>query len=276
VTVRDSGLVRSDRCGLDELFLAFGVGEAKRGRLALRPDWARRWTGAWRTSGGEVVCAIRDLAAVPVAGCEPVRRFSWRARQRHRPGLEFLVSTGGLHGFESLEERSLLVVLDFVGTVVEVLPQPFRLRFETVDGFSEHITDLLAVFWDGSRWLFDVRPARLIKERDETCFAAAGEAALAVGWRYSVVTGWRPHVLSVLDALSAQRRPLEDQLGLQARMLEATARGSVTFGELVAATSLPVVARAHALHLLWHRRLGVDLSRPLGDRSLVWSVAETG
>jgi hypothetical protein len=29
------------------------------------------------------------------------------------------------------------------------------------------------------------------------------------------------------------------------------------------------VARAHLLHLLWHRRIGVDLSQPLTDKSLV-------
>lgn len=183
--------------------------------------------------------------------------------------------TGRLHGFESLEERSLLLALDFLGTVVEVLPQPFRLRFETgSDGFGEHIPDFLAVFGNGARWLFDVRPARLIKEEDEVCFAAAGEAALASGWRYPVVTGWRPHALAVLDALSAQRRDLEDRLGLQERMLEVARAGSLPFGELAAATSLPVVARAHALHLLWHRRLGTGLSGPLGDRSLVWPAAE--
>jgi hypothetical protein len=210
---------------------------------------------------------VRDLGSAPVAGCEPVRRFSWRQRQRHRPGLEFLVSTGRLHGFESLEERSLLLALDFAGTVAEVLPQPFRLRFETVaEGFREHVPDFLAVFRHGPGWLFDVRPAGLIKEQDETCFAAAGEAALAAGWRYSVVGGWRPHVLAGLDALSAQRRPREDQMGLRARLLRVASGGPVAFGELVAATSLPVVARAHALHLLWHRRLGVDLlSRAVED-----------
>ncbi len=203
VTVSDPASVRSDRCGLEELFPAYETGQGARRHLALGPQWPRRWTGAWRTLGGEVVCAARDLGSVPVAGCEPVRRFSWRARQRHRPGLEFLVSTGHLHGFESLEERSLLLALDFLGTVVEVLPQPFRLRFETGSGgFGEHIPDFLAVFGNGARWLFDVRPARLIKEEDEVCFAAAGEAALASGWRYSVVTGWRPHALAVLDALS--------------------------------------------------------------------------
>jgi hypothetical protein len=161
--------------------------------------------------------------------------------------------------------------------VAEVLPQPFRLRFETAaGGFRDHVPDFLAVFRDGSGWLFDVRPAGLIEEDDETCFAAAGEAALAAGWRYSVVAGWRPHVLAGLDALSAQRRPLEDRLGLQGCLLQAASKGPAAFRDLVAAAPLPAVARAHALHLLWHRRLGTDLSRPLGDRSLVWSAAGNG
>ena len=269
--------VWSDCCGLEELFLAYGIGDAERARLALGAQWARRWTATWRAPGGDVECAVRDLESVPVAGCEPVRRFSWRQRQRHRPGLEFLVSTGRLHGVESLEERSLLLALDFTGVVEEVLSQPFRLRFETAaGGFREHVPDFLAVFGDGSGWLFDVRPAGLIEEDDETCFAAAGEAALAAGWRYSVVAGWRPHVLAALDALSAQRRPLEDQMGLQGCLLQAASEGPAAFGDLVAATPLPAVARAHALHLLWRRRLGTDLSRPLGDRSLVWPAAGNG
>lgn len=182
-----------------------------------------------------------------------------------------MVSTGRLHGFESLEERSLLLALDFTGSAVEILPQPFRLRFETAAGESSgHIPDFLAVFRDGSRWLFDVRPADLVKEKDATCFAAAAEAALEAGWRYSVVAGWRPHVLTGIDALSAQRRDLEDRLGLQDCLLQVVSAGPAAFGDLAAAAPLPAVARAHALHLLWRRRLGTDLSRPLGDRSLVW------
>jgi hypothetical protein len=201
----------------------------------------------------------------------PVRRFTWRQRQRHRPGLQFMVSTGRLHGFESLEERSLLLALDFTGTVEEVLSQPFRLEFETAGGDrGEHIPDFLAVFRDGSRWLLDVRPAGRIEDDDAVKFAAAAEAALEAGWRYSVVAGWRPHVLSALDALSAQRRELEDRLGLEDELFRAVADGPAAFGDMVAATRLPAVARAHALHLLWRRQLGTDLARPLGDRSPVW------
>jgi hypothetical protein len=269
--------VRSDCCGLDELFLGYGIGDAEHSRLELGPKWPQRWTATWRVSGGDVVSAVRDLGLVPAAGCEPVRRFSWARRQRHRPGLQFMVSTGRLHGFESLEERSLLLALDFTGAVKEVLPQPFLLRFGTSGGeFREHVPDFLAVLRDGSRWLFDVRPARLVKEDDATCFAAAAEAALEAGWRYSVVAGWRPHVLTGIDALSAQRRDLEDRLGLQDRLLRIVSAGPAAFGDLAAATPLPAVARAHALHLLWRRRLGIDLSRPVGDVSLVWLAGGNG
>ncbi|MGV4987155.1 TnsA-like heteromeric transposase endonuclease subunit [Streptomyces sp. NRAIS4] len=216
---------------------------------------------------------MRDLAAVPLLRSQPVRRFTWRARQRHRPGLQFLVSTGRHHGFESLEEQRLLLILDFL-RVQEVLPQPFRGEFAQAEGRTEHTPDFLAVMADGSRWLFDVRPGHLIKEADALKFAAAAEAAFASGWRYAVVTGWPRHVWSVLDALSAQRWHLDDLLGLQAEVLREAAAGPTTFGELVCHTSLPAVARAHALHLLWHRRLGVDPGLPLDDGSLVWPTGE--
>ena len=79
-----------------------------------------------------------------------------------------------------------------------------------------------------------------------------------------------------IDALSAQRRDLQDILGLQERLLDAVSAGPAAFGDLVGATPLPAVARAHALHLLWRRRLGTDLSRPLGDASPVWLAGENG
>ncbi|MFH9089087.1 hypothetical protein [Streptomyces sp. NPDC017673] len=93
------------------------------------PDWLCTWTTVWKAGKVEVIVPARDLADGPTGLSVPVRRFSWRAGQRHRSGLEFLVSTGRQHGFESLVERRLLLVLDFAGGVVEVLSQPFRLRF---------------------------------------------------------------------------------------------------------------------------------------------------
>jgi hypothetical protein len=61
---------------------------------------------------------------------------------------------------------------------------------------------------------------------DRVRFAALAEAALAAGGLYVVVTGWRSHVLSTVDTLSAQRRPLADGLGLRP-LLAAVAGGPV-------------------------------------------------
>ncbi len=211
---------------------------------------------------------------MPCAGCEPVRRFSWRAGQRHRPGLQYLVSTGRHHGFESVAEQRLLLALDFAADLVDVLSQPFRLRFTTTEGWREHTPDFLALTRTGG-WLIDVRPGDRIADEDRVCFAAAGEAAFACGWQYTVVTGWRPYAMTTLDTLSAQRRPLADQFGLQAQLLAGAMDGPRSFGELAAGTRMPAVARAHLLHLLWRRRLGIDLNSPLTDAAVVWSPPET-
>jgi hypothetical protein len=106
-----------------------------------------------------VICPVRDLGSFPVPGCQPVRRFSWRRSQRHRPGLQFMVSTGLHHGFESLEEARVLLALDFAEAVTQVICQPFRLRFTTAEGTGEHIPDVLAVP-GADKWLIDVRPSR--------------------------------------------------------------------------------------------------------------------
>jgi hypothetical protein len=259
----------SDRCGWEEL-LAPGFDELDEAgkSLLLGPGWAREWTAYWKFGDGPASCPVRDLAAMPLRGARPVRRFSWSTSQRHRAGLQYMVSTGRHHGFESHAEQELLLALDFAGDLVDVLSQPFRLEFTAAGGPGRHTPDFLAVTGDGA-WLIDVRPGARIEAADRVRFAAAAEAALSCGWRYAVVAGWLPNVQATLDTVSAQRRPLTDPLGLQPALLAVAGGGPVRFGELVEHGGIPAAARAHALHLIWERRLGIDLSAPLGDGSLV-------
>ncbi|MGI5171671.1 TnsA-like heteromeric transposase endonuclease subunit [Spirillospora sp. CA-253888] len=214
----------------------------------------------WRTAQAEGCCSVRDLAGAPVAEMLPMRRFSWRPGQRHRPGLQFMVATG-----------RLLLALDFVGGVEEVLSQPFRLRFITAEGAAEHTPDFL-VLTPGAGWLLDVRPAELVGPGDMVRFAAMARAAAAVGWRYAVVAGWRHQVMAGVEALSARRRAMSDPLGLQAVMLDVVARAPGPLRQVVEGTGVAAVARPHLVHLLWHRRLSVDLAEPLGDGSWIFAV----
>jgi len=53
-----------------------------------------------------------------------VASFAWRTGRRHRPGLQFLVSTAIITGFESLEEQRFLLALDFAGGITDVVSRP--------------------------------------------------------------------------------------------------------------------------------------------------------
>jgi hypothetical protein len=241
----------------------------------LSPDWARKWTTSWRVNGAEVICPVRDTASFEAGRAEPVRRFTWRTGQRHRPGLAFMVSTGLQVGFESLEEAKLLLALDFLGGITTLLCQPFWLHFLTPDGAAKHAPDVLAIT-TSETWLIDVRPQGRIGPDDRVKFAATAEVALACGWRYLVVAGWRQQVMTTLDGISSQRRSSSDPLKLRPLILDRLRSGPCPFGTLVADTIAPAVARAQLLHLLWWRRAGVDLACPLTDDSIVHPAEEGG
>ncbi|WP_257153645.1 TnsA-like heteromeric transposase endonuclease subunit [Streptomyces lunaelactis] len=264
----------SDVCGLDDLAVASTGFTAYSQQLDLGEQWPARWTTTWKVGRTSVVHAVRDLAEVDVSQCTPVRRFTWRTDQYHRPGLEYLVTTDRHHGFESFEEERLLLVTDFAAGLVEALSQPFRLRLRAGGRRVEHTPDYL-LLTDSGPYLVDVRPADRIRSADALKFAATAEVALAAGWNYSVVTGWRRYALGTVDALSAERRDLPDVLGTQGQLIEAVAHEPMPFGDLVGQCRYPAIARAHASHLMWHRYMGVDLSGPYGDWSLV-RLAERG
>lgn len=75
-----------------------------RAGLDLGGDWPDRWTVTWKSDGDQVSCSVRELLRSPRVDADPIRSFAWQRGQRHRPGLQFLVSTGRHHGAESLEE----------------------------------------------------------------------------------------------------------------------------------------------------------------------------
>lgn len=262
------GAVWSDACRLEDLaVLDMGFMDYAQA-LDLDEKWPSRWTTTWKFGSVPVANPVCDLGRVDLGRSVPVRRFTWRTDQFHRPGLEYLMATDRHHGFESHEEERLLLVADFAAGLVEALCQPFRLRFLSGGKVIRHTPDFLLVTESGL-FLIDVRPAGRIKPEDALKFAAAAEAALSAGWQYGVVAAWRRHVWTNVDALSAERRPLPDVLGIQGQLRDAAVQGPLPFGELVERCRIPAIGRAHAIHLLWHRHLGVDLSGPFGDASLV-------
>jgi hypothetical protein len=263
--------LRSDLCRLAHLLdPVYQVTGKDRQALSLGTGWTTRWLAQMKTAGRKVTWPVKDLSDFPAACMQPVRPFSWRTNQHHRPGLAYMVSTGRHHGHESIAEKNLLLALDFAGDATEVVSQPMKMMFYASGSKGEHTPDFLVTTRSGTL-LIDVRPAGLIKEEDRVRFAAAAEVALACGWYYVVAAGWKRQVMATIQALSAQRRHLDDPLGIQDQILREAARGPCRYLRLVEATSHPAIGRAHAVHLLWHRRLGIDLSAPLTDQAMTWA-----
>ncbi|MEU6472432.1 TnsA-like heteromeric transposase endonuclease subunit [Streptomyces massasporeus] len=233
----------------------------------------RGWSTRWSAAGAEVVIPVSAHApALPPPTTVPVRQFSWRPGQRHRPGLGYSTLTGRLHGFESLAERRLLLVLDFVASAGEILSQPFTLRFTVSGRRMEHVPDFAVIDDGGSVLVVDVRPGGRGQRADAVKFAATARAATAAGWAYVLVAGWRPRAVETVEVLAGWRRAMQDRLGCQELLLAAVEAGPMRLAQLAATTGMPAVARAHLLHLLWHRRLAVDLDDVLGDASWVHPV----
>ncbi|WP_344462606.1 TnsA-like heteromeric transposase endonuclease subunit [Kitasatospora kazusensis] len=238
--------------------------------LDLDPGWSSLWSAAWKIGKAERTGPVAELNSAPVAGCIPWRGFTWRQRQHHRPGLESVLMTGRQHGFESHREDQFVVMADFVGESEELLSQPFQLSFHGQGRWRKHIPDFLTISSSG-RWLVGIRPADRMSDDDLMKFAATSEVALALGWGYAVVTGWRLQAWRNVDLLYSRRRPMQDPLGLKPLLLEAAraAARPLTFAELAATYEYEALARPVVLHLLWHRQLGVDLSAPFRDGSVI-------
>jgi hypothetical protein len=261
----------SHSCSWTDLLVPVEL-DAGRVGLGLAGDWLTRWRVEWRDGRQLRSCSVREMSLAPTVSVDPIRGFAWSRGQRHRPGLFYMVSTGRHHGAESTQEARLLMMLDFAGAVLDVVSQPLKLVFETAEGQRSHTPDYLAVSRDGV-WLIDVRPEHLIEPGDLEKFAASLEVSLAFGWSYVVAGGWREHAAAAVDAFSSQRRVLPDPLGLRPALLEAAGCGRVSFGELARVGGCEPLARAQLLHLLWHRRLGVDLWSVLGEGSILVPVA---
>jgi hypothetical protein len=72
-------------------------------------------------------------------------------------------------------------------------------------------------------------------------------------------------VLTTVDTLPSQRRPLTDRPGMVDQLMAVVADGPKPFGEVASQTTVPAMAGAYLLHLLWHRQLGMNLGSALGD-----------
>ncbi|ASL07544.1 hypothetical protein MYCODSM44623_05780 (plasmid) [Mycobacterium intracellulare subsp. chimaera] len=221
----------------------------------------------FNSSGGSSRLPLAECAAVAFElDCSPVRGFPAFRGQGNYPGLWWFSTTREHVGYESWSERDHLIALDADPAVVGVASQPFRLHWG--DG-RHHVPDYFVRLSDGTATVLDVRADDRISDADAELFDRSEQACRSLGWAYRRAGVADPVVTANLRWLSGYRHPRVYRPAVAAA-LEAvfdSARPLMTgvrpVGEAIMV--LPVL-----FHLLWHRRLGVDLSAAvLTEESIV-------
>ena len=231
-------------------------------------DWADRWTLTRSDSAsGDVTTAVSRTTTSMFDAADSVRRMTNRYGQRNRTGIAYIASTDRHHVFESLTEQAVLKQIDFAAPV-DVVSQPFALRWHDGDRARRHTPDFLVREHHGTT-VVNVRPDGMVKPEDDEQFAALSAVAARLGWRHVLVVGLRrPHAV-VVDVLATARKEPHDPFGLCAEMHAALSASSQPFGQLVAGTRAPALARAVLLGMLWRGQAAVDLAERITDRSTV-------
>jgi hypothetical protein len=198
-----------------------------------------------------------------------VRSFPSYRGQRNFPGWYWSATQGCRIGFESWVERDHLVALDFDSSVVGIVSQPFWLLWPGEKGKPRrHAPDFLVLVEGGGVLVLDSRPVERIEPADREAFEVTERACGLLGWRYAVWDRLDGVVVANLRWLAGYRHPrcFDEQVAARLGEVFTRPRSLMEGAELAGDPlgTLPVL-----YHLLWTRRLLIDLALVLSDRTVV-------
>lgn len=151
------------------------------GRDVVRPE------AAFILGGRGTQIDFVDAPRVSFEACSPVRRFSsWRGK-RNYDGFYWSSKNQGHVGFESLYERTALMVLDRESTVVAISSQPMWIFWPAESKTKFHAPDFFVRHANGDGEVVDVRPRERIDETAAASFEATRRLCEENGFRYRVV-----------------------------------------------------------------------------------------
>ncbi|MEU1056852.1 TnsA-like heteromeric transposase endonuclease subunit [Streptomyces sp. NPDC005876] len=218
----------------------------------------RRWV--------EAAVAVRFEQLAPVAAFPVVPGRRWG------PGWWWSATTGRhvMHGSQAMCMQ--LMILDRDPQVVSLSARPVRLIWRDPDSRRTltWVPQLFARYADGRALLADCPATTAPAAGQAERAAAALEAACAaVGFTYRRLAPPGKVVAANVRWLAGYRHPRHrDAGGLEQAVLEAFAAERPLMAGAAAAggvlTALPVL-----YHALWSGRLAADLTRPLGEHTLV-------
>lgn len=205
---------------------------------------------------------LGDAAAVRFERAAPVRSFPAWPHKRSYDGSYWSMTTGGHVGFESLYEKTALMMLDRDPSVVGISSQPMWLFWPKGSSVRSHAPDFFVRLRSGEGVVVDVRPADRLDERAAETFAATGDLCEEMGFGYRVMSDLKGVLARNLLFLSRYRGE-EFRPPAELEFLDA-AITRLTVEELVARFPADkALALGWIYWLVWHGEVVIDLDSPL-------------
>ncbi|MGI8417012.1 MAG: TnsA-like heteromeric transposase endonuclease subunit [Nakamurella sp.] len=220
----------------------------------------------WRRGDGGLQTAQPSpgLLAERLWEALPIRKGSQYQNRRNQHGLHFWPLAGEHVWYESALELACLVELNYAGEAVQIAAMPFRLLFRTGATATYHDPDFFALHASGDQVLYDVKPAGRIDGKAGRQFAETARVCRRVGWRHQALTEASPVRAANLRFLRPARLPrCHPDADMFARLLSVFDGGRPVGQGAAIVDRHPALAMTFVKHLIWHRRLAVDLDRRL-------------
>jgi hypothetical protein len=199
----------------------------------------------------------------------PVRMPASYKGQKSYPGHFWMSAMDEHLMYESKLEMAILLHLDFNPKVVNVVPQPFKMRFQRATRVYHHIPDFFVKYENGAGEVVNVKPSKWVNtERNQRSFNACASLSAEMGFSYSTRSEPDPLFMSNLWWLGGYRRrpsAMEDHT----EFLLECASESMCIEDVLAKAKNSLLLRPILFHALWKQYLSVDLTCLLSTKSRI-------
>jgi len=219
------------------------------------------------------VVALEDAAAVDFGRTRPFRKPPAYRGQRNFPGWWWSATTRSHVVYESWLQRHYIIEADRDVRVTGIAGQPFELAWPEGKNRVRHVPDLFCRIFDGGGVVTDCRPVSRANDGFRHKSAVTAAACSMIGWDFRVVGEPDPVWAANLRWLAGYRHPRFGDEHLEATLLELFACPQ-SLGDVAGQAGDPIRVRPALFHLLWRGRLSGDLSRPLGETTVLTVCAD--
>jgi len=188
--------------------------------------------------------------------------------QRNFPGWWWSATSHSHVVYESWLERHHIVEADRDPKIVLITGQPFELTWPVGKRRMRHTPDLFCRTLDGCGIVTDCRPVDKADEDFRYKCAVTAAACKEIGWEFRAVGDPDPVWAANLRWLSGYRHPRFADQVLEDRLLKALASPQ-SLADAAGLAGDPIRVMPVLFHLMWRGRLSADLSRPLGNNTVL-------